>query len=87
MKLVWEEAPLAKHHDRAVFDCGDIADRTGADPFAVTGYADELGGVSQEDGHGNSSAIRAANLRTVEPALGDIDLVIPIPGEQRGWRA
>jgi hypothetical protein len=23
MKLVWEEAPLAKHHDRAVFDCSD----------------------------------------------------------------
>jgi hypothetical protein len=23
MKLVWEEAPLAKHHDRAAFDCGD----------------------------------------------------------------
>ncbi len=21
--LVWEEAPLAKHHDRAAFDCGD----------------------------------------------------------------
>ncbi len=23
MSLVWEEAPLAKHHDRAGFDCGD----------------------------------------------------------------
>jgi hypothetical protein len=23
MSLVWEEAPLAKHHDRAAFDCGD----------------------------------------------------------------
>jgi hypothetical protein len=23
MKLVWEEAPLTKHHDRAVFNCGD----------------------------------------------------------------
>lgn len=25
MTLVWEEAPLAKHHDRAAFDCGDGA--------------------------------------------------------------
>jgi hypothetical protein len=24
MSLVWEEAPLAKHHDRAGFDCGDV---------------------------------------------------------------
>ena len=24
MSLVWEEAALAKHHDRAAFDCGDI---------------------------------------------------------------
>jgi len=23
VSLVWEEAPLAKHHDRAAFDCGD----------------------------------------------------------------
>jgi GNAT superfamily N-acetyltransferase len=23
MSLVWEEAPLVKHHDRAAFDCGD----------------------------------------------------------------
>jgi len=23
MSLVWEEAPLAKHHDRGAFDCGD----------------------------------------------------------------
>jgi GNAT superfamily N-acetyltransferase len=23
MSLVWEEASLAKHHDRAAFDCGD----------------------------------------------------------------
>jgi GNAT superfamily N-acetyltransferase len=22
--LVWEEVPLAKHHDRAAFDCGDV---------------------------------------------------------------
>ena len=22
--LVWEEAPLAKHHDRVTFDCGDV---------------------------------------------------------------
>src|SRR5580658_7922822 len=22
-KLVWEEAPLGRHHDRAAFDCGD----------------------------------------------------------------
>jgi uncharacterized protein (DUF1778 family) len=22
--LVWEEMPLAKHHDRAAFDCGDV---------------------------------------------------------------
>jgi len=24
MSLVWEEAPLAKHHDRAGFDCEDV---------------------------------------------------------------
>jgi GNAT superfamily N-acetyltransferase len=23
MTLIWEEAPLAKHHDRVAFDCGD----------------------------------------------------------------
>jgi GNAT superfamily N-acetyltransferase len=23
VSLVWEEAPLAKHHDRAAFDCGE----------------------------------------------------------------
>jgi GNAT superfamily N-acetyltransferase len=23
MRLVWQEAPLAKHHDRAAFDCAD----------------------------------------------------------------
>jgi GNAT superfamily N-acetyltransferase len=23
MSLVWQEAPLAKHHDRTAFDCGD----------------------------------------------------------------
>jgi GNAT superfamily N-acetyltransferase len=23
MTLVWEETPLAKHHDRSAFDCGD----------------------------------------------------------------
>jgi len=23
MTLVWEEVPLAKHHDRSGFDCGD----------------------------------------------------------------
>jgi hypothetical protein len=24
MSLVWEEAALGKHHDRAAFDCGDL---------------------------------------------------------------
>ena len=66
MTLVWEAVPLAKHHDRAAFDCGDADLNLYLQKYARQNH--ESGGAKCFVATPSSTPVRILGFYTLSPA-------------------